>query len=66
MRKGAVGLRHLVRVVALLDHVARVVVRVEQLGGDRLGHAHAAAAGRVGHEPAQRQRELAGYVSFSI
>src|SRR5439155_6176868 len=58
MCKGAVRLRHLVSVVALLDRVALPVRRVFELRGERVGHRHAAPVIGKGHDPAHGERDL--------
>src|SRR2546423_10191710 len=59
MSEGAVCLRHLVSVVALLDRVALSGSRVFEFGRQRIGHRHAAAAVGVLNDPAHRERNLA-------
>src|SRR5262245_30337022 len=57
MAEGLVGLGHLVGVLAPLDRSAEAVHRVDELGGELLGHALAAAlAGRL-DEPADAKRQ---------
>src|SRR4051794_20826267 len=55
VREGAVGLRHLVRVLAALDRGAEAVRRVEDLVGEALGHRLLAAGLGVAGQPAQRE-----------
>ena len=57
--EGTVGLGHLVRLFALLHHVAGVVVGVDEFGGEGFGHRGALAAGGGGGDPAQRDAVLA-------
>ena len=59
MRERLVGLRHLVHVVALLDDVALALERVDDLGCDCGGHAHAVARAGKLRRPAEGERELA-------
>src|SRR3954454_13741081 len=56
MCKGAVRLRHLVSVVALLDRVALTRRRVLQFSRERVRHRHTAAVIGKGHNPAHRER----------
>src|SRR3954467_5467537 len=56
MCKGAVRLRHLVSVVALLDRIALTSRGVFQFSGERFRHRHAAAVIGKGHDPAHRER----------
>src|SRR4051794_30156509 len=58
--EGLVGLRHLVRVLALLDRRAEAVARVEQLVHQPLGHGLLATLAGVEHQPAQREGGGAG------
>src|SRR6266513_1176405 len=51
-----VGLRHLVRVLALLDRRAAVVGRVEQLGGELVRHRALGPPPRGADDPAHRER----------
>ena len=55
MREGAVGVRHAVRVLALLHGVAAVVGCVEQLGREALDHGLVVAAAGSLDDPADRQ-----------
>src|SRR5919197_134218 len=55
MREGLVGLRHLVRVLALLDGRAAIVRGVEQLGGELVRHAALRPSPRRADQPAHRQ-----------
>ena len=55
MGERAVGLRHLVDVVAFLDRIALAVGGVFDLGGERLLQRHALALGGVGDHPAHGQ-----------
>ena len=59
MRERLVGLRHLVHVVALLDDVALALERVDDLGSDGGGHAHAVAGAGELRRPAKGERKLA-------
>ena len=56
MRERLVGLRHLVHVVTLLDDVALSLERVDDLGGDGGGHAHAVAGAGKLRSPAKREQ----------
>src|SRR5712691_13036106 len=56
MRERAVGLRHAVRVLALLDGVSPVVRRVEQLGREPLRHRLLVAVARGRDQPAYAER----------
>src|SRR5581483_149867 len=58
MRKGAVGLRHLVRVFAFLDRVALTVRRFLDFSRERKRHGHAATLVRKRNDPTHRQRNL--------
>src|SRR5690606_26144988 len=58
--EGLVGLRHLVRVLALLDRRAKTVAGVEQLVHQPLGHGLLAALPGVHHQPPQGERGAAG------
>src|SRR4051794_22593663 len=55
MSKGAVGLRHFVSVVALLDRVTLASRGVFQFSGKRFGHWHTTTAIGVLHDPAHRE-----------
>src|SRR5919201_1294893 len=55
MREGPVGLRHSVRVFALLDAGAETVAGVKQLVRQALDHGLLATLPRVVHQPAQSQ-----------
>src|SRR5690242_12931415 len=57
--EGAVGLGHLVRVLAALDRGAQPVHRVDELGGELLAHALAAALASRLDEPADAERQPA-------
>src|SRR5215213_3086355 len=59
VREGAVGLRHLVHVLAPLDRGARTVGGVHDLGAEALGHRVLATGAREVHEPAHRERRAA-------
>src|SRR5207237_8928018 len=59
MSEGLVGLRHLVRVLALLHRVAAVVRRVDQLRGQLLVHGLLAALLGVVDDPAHGQGDPA-------
>src|SRR4029077_19339433 len=56
----AVGLRHLVGVVALLDRVALTSSGVPQLVRQSVGPRHAAPVVGIGYDPAHRERNLTG------
>src|SRR5688572_6264339 len=59
VREGLVGLRHLVRVLALLDCRPAVIAGVEQLPRELLGHAALGPAPGGADEPAHGQRGAA-------
>src|SRR5205814_2341839 len=59
MSEGAVCLRHLMSVVALLDRVALTRSRVFQFSCERLSHRHAATTVGILDDPAHRERDLA-------
>src|ERR1044072_4228577 len=59
VREGAVGLRHLVHVLAPLDRGAGPVGGVHDLGDEALGHRVLATRAREVHEPAHRERRAA-------
>src|SRR5688500_10618874 len=56
MREGAVGFRHTVRVLALLDRIAAIVGGVHELARQAAGHGVLAAAAGRADQPADRQR----------
>src|ERR1051326_3946993 len=56
VREGAVGFRHPVRVLALLDGVPPIVRRVEQLRREPLGHGLFAALARRRDDPGDAER----------
>src|SRR5262245_39857845 len=56
VREGLVGLRHLVRVFALLHGLAALVGRVDQLVGELVAHALAFARACRVDQPAHRER----------
>src|SRR3989304_9791628 len=58
--EGLVGLGHLVGVLAPLDRGAEVVHGIDELGGELLAHALAAAAACRLDQPAHAEREAAG------
>src|SRR4029077_934395 len=55
VREGPVGFRHPVRVLALLHGVPPAIRRVEQLGGEPLGHGLLIAVVRGGDDPADTE-----------
>src|SRR5580765_8687803 len=56
VREGAIGFRHLVHVLPLLDGVPPVVRRIEQLGREPLGHGFLVAVARGRNDPANSER----------
>src|SRR5262249_11305881 len=56
MRERAVGLSHLVRILALLDGAPPVVRRIEQLSREPLGHGFLVALARGRNDPADAER----------
>src|SRR3954470_9689361 len=64
VRERAVGFRHLVRVFALLDGVSPAVRRVEQLGGEPLGHCFLVAVPGGRDDPADAERLAARHPHF--
>jgi hypothetical protein len=56
MGKGLVGLGHAMHVLALLDRIAFVARRVEDLGGQLVDHRLLAAPARVADQPAEGER----------
>src|SRR5215467_13987792 len=64
MRECAVGFRHLVRILALLDGAPPVVRRIEQLGREPLGHGFFIALARGRNDPADAERLTARRSNF--
>src|SRR4051794_25281454 len=64
MRKRSIRLRHLMRVLAFLDRVALTRSGVFDFLRERSSHGLAAAAVRVLHDPAHRQRNLPRWRNF--
>ena len=56
MREGAIGLGHLVDVLALLDGCAQTIGSVHDLVREALGHAALLAVARVADDPADGER----------
>src|SRR5438552_18838267 len=59
MGEGAIGLGHFVSVFLLLHHVARIIVSVDDLGGESVLHRHAFAAAGGVNDPTERKALLA-------
>src|SRR6266849_11138442 len=64
MRKGLIGLRHLVRIFFLLDRVAAVVGGIHDLAGALVLHRLLAATVREGDQPSDGQGGAAGGPHF--
>src|SRR4051794_30479193 len=56
MSKGAVCLRHLVRILALLDRVTLTIGGVANFMSERIRHRHTASVVGVLHDPTHGQR----------
>ena len=59
MSEGLVGLSHLVSIIFLFDGCAGVIERFEDFACESIHHAAALLALRVGHDPADRESDLA-------
>src|SRR5438034_11789701 len=55
MRKSLIGFRHLVRIFLLLDRVAAIVRRIENLTGELVLHGLLAPAVREADQPSDRE-----------
>src|SRR5581483_2066574 len=64
MREGAIGLRHFVSVLTLLDGVAPVVRRIEQFARQPFSHCFFTALARGRDDPANAQRLTARGAHF--
>ena len=58
MRKGLVGLRHLMHLITFADRIALPLVSFEDFRRERFLHRHAFAGIRKIHQPAQREGKL--------